>query len=59
MVPPAPGPLRAALAKKIFYTTSEATGLIDLVWKDNASEVAFIGLRLPNGRMVMSAALTI
>ena len=49
----------AALAKKIFYLTSEATGLIDLVWTDNASEVAFIGLRLPNGRMVMSAALTI
>ena len=53
------GALLAALAKKIFYLTSEDTGLIDLVWTDDASEVAFIGLRLPNGRMVMSAALTI
>lgn len=53
------GALLAVLAKKVFLLTSEADGDIDLVWTDNASEVAFIGLRLPNGNIVMSAALTI
>ena len=30
----------------------------DLDWLDTGTEAAFIGLKLPNGRYVMSSALT-
>lgn len=53
------GALLALVAKKVFLLTSEADGDIDLQWTDNASEVAYLGIRLPNGRVVLSGALTI
>lgn len=53
------GALLALVAKKVFLATSEADGDIDLTFTDNASEVCFLGVRLPNGRIVMSSALTI
>lgn len=46
-----------ATAKKRFVATSEADGDIDLTWTDTGTEVAFIGLRLPNGRYIMSSSL--
>lgn len=52
------GALLAVVAKKVFLATSEADGDIDLTWTDTGTEVAFLGLRLPNGRIVMSTALT-
>lgn len=52
------GALLALVAKKIFVATSEADGDIDLTWTDTGTEVAFLGLKLPNGRYVMSGALT-
>lgn len=51
------GALLAVVAKKYFLATSEADGDIDLTWTDTGTEAAFLGLRLPNGRIVMSAAL--
>lgn len=52
------GALLAVVAKKVFVCTTEATGILDLDWLDTGTEVAFIGVKLPNGRYVMSTALT-
>lgn len=52
------GALLAIVAKKYFLATSEADGDIDLTWTDTGTEAAYLGVRLPNGRVVMSAALT-
>lgn len=52
------GALLAVVAKKYFLATSEADGDIDLTWTDTGTEVAFLGVHLPNGRVVMSSALT-
>ena len=51
------GALQTILAKKVFRATSEADGDIDLTWTDTGTEAAFLGVRLPNGRYVMSDAL--
>lgn len=52
------GALLAVVAKKYFLATSEADGDIDLTWTDTGSEAAYLGVRLPSGRIVMSDALT-
>jgi hypothetical protein len=52
------GALLAIVAKKLFTATSEADGDIDLTWTDTGTEVAFLGVQLPNGRWIMSDALT-
>lgn len=52
------GALLAIVAKKYFIATSEADGDIDLTWTDTGTEAAYLGVRLPNGRIVMSSALT-
>ena len=52
------GALSTVVAKKRFYATSEADGDIDLTWTDTGTEAAFLGLKLPGGRWVMSSALT-
>lgn len=52
------GALLGVVAKKYFLATSETDGDIDLTWTDTGTEVAYLGLRLPNGRIIMSDALT-
>lgn len=52
------GALLAVVAKKYFLATSEADGDIDLTWTDTGTEAAYLGVRLPNGRVVLSDALT-
>ena len=52
------GALLALVAKKVFLATSEADGDIDLTWTDTGTEAAFLGVHLPNGRVIMSDALT-
>lgn len=52
------GALSTILAKKRFYATSEADGDLDLTWTDTGTEAAFLGVKLPTGRWVMSSALT-
>ena len=52
------GALQLLLAKKRFVATSEADGDIDLTWTDNGTEPAFLGVKLPTGRIVISSALT-
>lgn len=45
------------VAKKTFLATTEANGQLDLQWTDTGTEAAFLGVRLPNGEIVMSTAL--
>lgn len=52
------GALLTVVAKKYFIATSETDGDIDLTWTDTGTEAAYLGLRLPNGRIIMSDALT-
>jgi hypothetical protein len=52
------GALLAQVAKKAFILFSEADGDIDLTWTDTGTEVAYLHLVLPNGRRVVSSALT-
>ena len=54
----ADGALVSVVAKKLFKAVSEADGDIDLTWTDTGTEVAYLGVILPNGKIVMSAALT-
>lgn len=50
------GALLTVVAKKLFLATSEADGDIDLTWTDTGTESVAVGVRLPNGRVVVSAA---
>jgi len=50
------GALLALVAKKLFLVTSEVDGDIDLTWTDTGTESVALGVRLPNGRIVMTAA---
>lgn len=50
--------LATVVAKKHFRVISEADGDIDLTWTDTGTEVAYLAVVLPTGRMVISAALT-
>tara|TARA_R110002074_G_C12558458_1_gene667627 strand:- start:24309 stop:24752 length:444 start_codon:yes stop_codon:yes gene_type:complete len=50
------GAALAVVAKKYFLCTSEADGDWDGTWTDTGTESVAIGIRLPNGRVVMSAA---
>lgn len=52
------GALLALVAKKAFILVSEADGDIDLTWTDTGTEVAYLALQMPNGRLVFSSALT-
>lgn len=54
------GALLALVAKKHFLVTSEADGDIDLTHTDTGTDALFIGVRLPNGNIVMgNRAVTI
>lgn len=52
------GALLTVVAKKYFEAVSEANGLLDLTWTDTGTEVAYLHVILPNGRRVVSSALT-
>lgn len=48
----------ALVAKKVFAVRTDATGKWSGTWTDSAHEVAYLGVKLPNGRVVISAPLT-
>ncbi len=50
------GALLAVVAKKYFLATSEVDGDIDLTWTDTGTESVAVGVRLPNGRVVVTSA---
>ncbi|KQT03206.1 MULTISPECIES: hypothetical protein [unclassified Rhizobium] len=52
------GALLTIVAKKLFRAVSEADGDIDLTWTDTGTEAAYLGVILPSGKVIISAALT-
>lgn len=54
----AQGKLQQIVAKKRFLARSNTSGVIALTWTDTGTEAAYLGVILPNGRQVVSAALT-
>lgn len=50
------GALLTIVAKKLFRATTEADGTLDLTWTDTGTESVAVGIRLPNGRVVVSDA---
>ncbi|HTV69322.1 MAG TPA: hypothetical protein VMF90_12365 [Rhizobiaceae bacterium] len=54
----ASGKLQQIIAKKRFVARSTAAGLIALTWTDTGTEAAYLGVILPNGKQVISSALT-
>lgn len=52
------GAIQTIVAKKRFVGVCKNDGTLSLQWTDTGTEVAFIGIRLPNGQWVMSSALT-
>jgi hypothetical protein len=48
---------QTAVAKKVFKLFTDGNGLAKVTWTDNAAETAFLAVRLPNGRLVISAQL--
>ena len=51
------GALLEITAKKHWIAVSEDDGDIGLTWTDTGTEVAFLGLRLPSGRVIISDTL--
>ncbi|MGB1389985.1 MAG: hypothetical protein ACPG61_13975 [Paracoccaceae bacterium] len=47
------GDLAVITAHTAYYAVSETDGDIDLTWTDTGTAAAFIGVRLPSGRIVM------
>jgi hypothetical protein len=45
-------------AKKVFDIVTDAAGKYSFTWTDTAHEVCYLGVLLPNGRLVVSPALT-
>ena len=52
------GALLAVVAKKYFLATSESDGDWDGVYLDTGTDTTFLGLRLPNGLIIMASELT-
>jgi hypothetical protein len=52
------GALLTVVAKKQFTLITEADGTADLTWTDTGTEAAFLGVVLPTGELVISAAMT-
>jgi hypothetical protein len=45
------------VAKKVFSCFTDKAGIFKATWTDNANEVCSLAVRLPSGRLVVSAAL--
>lgn len=52
------GALLTVVAKKQFTLITEADGTADLTWTDTGTEAAYLGVVLPTGELVISAAMT-
>ena len=48
--------LSTVTAKKYFVLSSEADGDIDLTWTDTGTESVALGLKLPNGNLIVTDA---
>lgn len=48
----ASGKLLASVAKKVFRAISDVTGVIALTHTDTGTDACYLGVRLPNGRVI-------
>lgn len=46
------------VAKKLFLVKSDDAGLITMTYTDTGTDAAFLAVQLPDGRLVVSAAMT-
>lgn len=54
----ASGKILALVAKKVFRAISTTAGVIEVIYTDIGTDAAYLGLRLPNGRIVAGGTLT-
>ena len=54
----ASGKLLTLVSKKRFLARTTSAGLLAMTWTDTGTEAAYLGVVLPNGRTVISAAMT-
>lgn len=50
--------IETVTAKKHFVCRTTAAGLLNLIYTDTGTDVAYLGVELPNGRLIMCGALT-
>lgn len=53
----ASGKVLTVVAKKFFKARTTAAGLLTLTWTDTGTEAAFLGVKLPNGSVIISGPL--
>lgn len=54
----ASGKILALVAKKVFRAISTTAGVIEVIYTDTGTDAAYLGVRLPNGRIVAGGTLT-
>lgn len=54
----ASGKILALVAKKVFRAISSTAGALEVIYTDTGTDAAYLGLRLPNGRIVAGGLLT-
>ena len=52
------GKILALVAKKVFRGISTAAGLLDVIYTDTGTDAGYLGVRLPNGRLIGIGVLT-
>jgi hypothetical protein len=52
------GKILALVAKKVFLGITTTAGLLDVIYTDTGTDAAYLGVRLPNGRIVGIGTLT-
>lgn len=52
------GKILALVAKKVFRAITTTAGLLDVIYTDTGTDVGYLGVRLPNGRVVGIGLLT-
>lgn len=50
--------LATVVAKKVFLAKTDDAGLLTLTWTDTGTEAAYLGVVLPDGRIVIGATMT-
>lgn len=50
--------LATIVSKKVFLAMTDDTGLLTLTWTDTGTDAAYLGVVLPDGRVVIGAAMT-
>lgn len=54
----ASGKILALVAKKVFRAISTTAGALAVIYTDTGSDAAYLGVRLPNGRIIAGGTLT-